>query len=220
MQESQPQSQKIWPKPKRKGPPPPLNKIALNNEKHEQEKRNSKLDFLTGAFKSELLEPRLNELINELNGLRILEGGKRPPSNRVGFMVIFLDLDGFKEINDNFGHQAGDQALVLFGERLYEILKRKEIDRVYRYGGDEFVIVLPIESEKDVSDQELKALFERKKREVNEDLFTKDGIKIEASMGYAIFRKDDKNKTPEMIIKEADDEMYINKKDRKLNQVK
>ena len=221
MQESQPQPKKIWERPIRKGPIPTLNRIARDNEIHEQEKINSKIDFLTGALKRELLEPRLNELINELrNESRIPEGGNRRPSNRLGFMVILLDLDRFKQINDKYGHIVGDQALVLFGERLNKVLDRKEIDRIYRYGGDEFVMVLPIDSAKNVSNEELNALFQRKEREVNENLFTREGEKIEASMGYAIFRKGDKDKSPEKIIQEADEDMYRNKKDRKLNQAR
>jgi diguanylate cyclase (GGDEF)-like protein len=57
-----------------------------------------------------------------------------------GFSLIMLDMDGFKAINDQYGHKEGDRALV----RLAEILKRavKGIDKVARFGGDEFMILL------------------------------------------------------------------------------
>ena len=53
-----------------------------------------------------------------------------------------IDLDNFKQFNDNYGHQEGDTCLVRIAQKLSELLKRKT-DMVARYGGEEFVCVLP-----------------------------------------------------------------------------
>ncbi|MCC6174477.1 MAG: EAL domain-containing protein [Chloroflexi bacterium] len=66
-----------------------------------------------------------------------LAGARR---NKVGVAVMFLDLDGFKRVNDTFGHQAGDQLLVALGQRLKACVRPG--DTVARLGGDEFTILL------------------------------------------------------------------------------
>ena len=191
----------------RKAPARPLNLLAQFRKKIQE----AGIDNLTGILRRELLDSRLNELINELK-----MGNKRSGApDRAGFMVIFLDLDGLKSINDKHGHTTGDVALVLFGERLSGIVKRKDIDRIYRYGGDEFVMVLPIDGVESDTDENARLTFQRIKNEVNQDLFIPEGDKIEASMGYSVYKKSDIDKSPDEIIKEADDKMYENKKARK-----
>jgi len=195
----------------RKAPPKPLNReVELRNKIKE-----SGIDNLTGLWRRELLEPRLNELINALK----TENHRAGTTGIVGFAVIFLDLDGFKPINDKYGHTVGDEALVDFGERISSAITRKDIDRVFRYGGDEFVMVLPIEGVESDVDEKARTFFQRIKSDVNKDLYIK-GDKIEASMGYTVFRKGDHDKSPEAIIKEADSEMYKDKEARKAGQVR
>ena len=57
------------------------------------------------------------------------------------FYVFFLDIDHFKDINDNYGHLMGTKILLRIAELLKDVLR--ENDLVYRYGGDEFVIIIP-----------------------------------------------------------------------------
>ncbi|MBN1304776.1 MAG: GGDEF domain-containing protein [Anaerolineales bacterium] len=85
-------------------------------------------DHLTGAFSRRALDLRLNE---ELKRAQIYE---------YSFALVFIDLDHFKEINDTCGHARGDDVLVTFVKRIKADLRT--IDLLFRYGGDEFVLIL------------------------------------------------------------------------------
>jgi diguanylate cyclase (GGDEF)-like protein len=91
-----------------------------------QEKANH--DPLTGLPNRLLLADRLSQAL------------ARSDRNGTGLAVLFLDLDGFKPINDRMGHDAGDKALIEIANRLSSIVR--EADTVARVGGDEFVIVI------------------------------------------------------------------------------
>lgn len=86
-------------------------------------------DELTGLPNRKQLMHRLQQLIQ----------GKRG-ENQGLWAVLFLDLNGFKEINDMFGHRIGDQVLVRVAQRLQKTLRNKDV--IARLGGDEFVIIL------------------------------------------------------------------------------
>jgi diguanylate cyclase (GGDEF)-like protein/PAS domain S-box-containing protein len=87
-------------------------------------RRQARLDGLTGVLNRSALEDRLAVALAE---------------DAAGTLVLFLDLDGFKGVNDTRGHDAGDVVLREIGRRLGETVR--EGDEVGRYGGDEFVVI-------------------------------------------------------------------------------
>jgi diguanylate cyclase (GGDEF)-like protein len=88
----------------------------------------SRQDALTGLPNRLLLSDRMNQAL------------ARSKRNQTGLAVLFLDLDGFKTINDRLGHEAGDNALIQVTQRLSAIMR--EEDTLARVGGDEFVVVI------------------------------------------------------------------------------
>jgi diguanylate cyclase (GGDEF)-like protein len=122
--------------------------------------------------------------------------------------VIFIDLDGFKEVNDTLGHDWGDQLLKRIGKRLIDCLG--EADLIGRFGGDEFLIMVPqvskhLELEKIV--EQVMTIFHRPLLVAEQELY------ISGSGGIAIYPKDGENVNS--LIKNADLAMYAAKKSGK-----
>jgi diguanylate cyclase (GGDEF)-like protein len=100
------------------------------------------------------------------------------------YAILVLDLDSFKSINDRHGHLAGDHVLMALA-RLIENSIRKS-DRLYRYGGEEFVIVVPAANQNGLA-----TMAEKLRRTVAANLAAPDGKPITTSIGGAILRKDE-----------------------------
>ena len=121
--------------------------------------------------------------------------------------IILLDLDSFKEVNDSFGHLAGDTIL----KEVAGILKGsvRGLDSVGRYGGEEFLVILP---ETDGESARLIGERLRRKMEEAEFIYEANGIKITVSGGLAVFREGmDEN----ALIKIADENLYKAKREGK-----
>jgi diguanylate cyclase (GGDEF)-like protein/PAS domain S-box-containing protein len=128
--------------------------------------------------------------------------------------VLFLDLDGFKHVNDTLGHDAGDELLVETARRLRVCLR--DTDTAYRFGGDEFVVVLT--GIKDISDGVL--VSERILSSVahpyilrSKDLSSGGSVSVGVSIGVAIIP--DHGRTIEDATKSADIAMYCSKESGK-----
>lgn len=166
--------------------------------KSEQERLNrmAYYDFLTGLPNRALFTDRLEVAMAR--------------AKREGSMValVFLDLDRFKEVNDAFGHEAGDALLIAVADRLSGAFR--EQDTVARLAGDEFVLLfegLRSDGELDPLHERLEALFQ--------EPFTADGrsISMEASFGVAFFPEDGADVRSLLDI--ADGKMYAEKTARR-----
>lgn len=123
--------------------------------------------------------------------------------------ILFLDLDGFKLINDNYGHEAGDFLLKEVAGRLKGILR--ETDTVARMGGDEFTLLLT-----DINDRSKAEVVAEKIREsVSEPIIIEGNlVRIRASIGISIFPDDGSDE--KQLLSKADHEMYIMKNGAKV----
>lgn len=99
----------------------------INHAETPQE-RHAHFDVLTGLPNRLLFQSRMEQALAEAQ------------SAHVPFAVLFLDLDGFKEVNDRYGHSAGDQLLIAVADRLGKLIRQN--DTLARFGGDEFVGLL------------------------------------------------------------------------------
>jgi diguanylate cyclase (GGDEF)-like protein len=121
--------------------------------------------------------------------------------------VVFLDLDGFKEINDTFGHSAGDVMLVQLAQRMRAVVSSDML--VYRFGGDEFILILPDH------DEERATRFMRELlAHISEPVLLEGrDIAVTASAGISLLPKDGLD--VESLVRYADTALYYAKADGK-----
>ena len=115
--------------------------------------------------------------------------------------LLFIDVDGFKRINDTFGHLVGSQALAEMGQVLRRIVR--ETDVVGRYGGDEFVIVLP-----ETPLNGAMVIAERIRKKVEECEFVAQNLSIRLTVSLGVANCPKHTLTAEGLIKKADAAMY------------
>lgn len=146
-------------------------------------------DPLTGLPNRALFSDRLG---NELARAK-RQGGH--------FALIFIDLDHFKPINDNYGHAVGDLLLQQVAQRMKESIRAS--DTVGRIGGDEFVVLMPM-----LAEAEAAKLLAEKLRHVIAQPFVLDGreLTISCSLGVALYPDDGPDEIT--LTKSADEAMY------------
>lgn len=153
------------------------------------------LDPLTGLYNRRFCEERLKSEI------------QRADRQHLPLMVVTVDLDHFKQINDSFGHAAGDTVLREFSRHLNKTIRGA--DFAVRLGGDEFLLVLP------ECPPEYVGLVMSRLTPLQVDC---DGIVIavRASRGWAQYIPED---TPETLIERADRVLYEQKQSRRASTV-
>lgn len=145
-------------------------------------------DNLTNLFNSRHFYNQLNKEFKRF---------ERHPA--MPFSLILIDVDHFKEFNDSYGHQEGDKALRNLGKVINTCI-RNDVDSGYRYGGDEFVIILP------ETDKEQAALVAKRIQQgYDEYEFGTTAL----SVGIAQVTQEDNEKS---LIKRADEAMYRSKR--------
>jgi diguanylate cyclase (GGDEF)-like protein len=134
---------------------------------------------------------------------------KRCKRHGIPLSIIFLDLDGFKSVNDQHGHLAGSRTLTEVGGILAEAVRESDI--LARYGGDEFVVVLP-----ETPPAGALVIAERIRRAIAAHPFLREeGLEARISASFGIASYPDHALTPEGLIQKADQAMYrVKEKDK------
>ncbi len=151
-------------------------------------------DSLTGAYNREKLIIKIN---------RIITGNYKQK-----FCVVFIDLDNFKYINDNWGHNEGDTALIIVVNLIKVVLNKD--DFITRYGGDEFVIFLNVENTREIKNiiSRILQLFDKYNRK------NIKSYKLTFSYGYKLYDSSSPLHFNE-YINDVDNLMYKTKQARK-----
>lgn len=173
-------------------------------------------DMVEGEFKTKMLSDAQHGLAQELSSLKLVAAvdgltkvwsrssivelaARALATDSTGFLLI--DVDHFKRVNDNFGHQVGDEVLRRVAERIRGAIREK--DAVGRYGGEEFLAVLT-----SCSEQALEAVAERIRENVAKEPIRigETTIPVTVSVGAAM------GKAPEcsmeLLLKGADEALY------------
>lgn len=173
-----------------------MSSVSQLLERHQGLVEAANHDTLTGLPNRRLLQDRINQAIT------------RSDRSRKMSAICFLDLDGFKQINDTLGHDAGDDVLRSVAARLVKALRGD--DTVARIGGDEFVLLFgEIEGEQDIE-----PLLERLLEDVAQPVSTGDkAVSVTASIGVTFYPKDEQ--PAEVLLQHADAAMYVAKNNGK-----
>jgi diguanylate cyclase (GGDEF)-like protein len=171
-----------------------INEKIIYEKNIELEKKNLELNELT-------MRDSLTDLLNHKNSLRRLKE-EVDRSKRINYplSVAMIDLDNFKLVNDTYGHQTGDEVLIQVSQILSESCRSTDV--VGRYGGEEFIIIMP-----DTNDRDAALLLTRIQKRVEETSF-KDGVHITLSCGISELN----GESVHGILKSSDIMLYEAKK--------
>lgn len=190
---------------------------AVNALRHSIEHLEHRVEERTRALSAEVVERRRAEekmrhiaSHDGLTGLpnrsllldRLQQATKRTHRDAKKYAILFIDLDGFKPINDTLGHDIGDEVLKAVADRLRSSVR--ETDTAARFGGDEFVVLLTDLETKDAAGLIAEKIISKLAEPMN---FNGIEAKVGASIGIAFYPDDADN--AEGVLKEADNAMYV-----------
>jgi diguanylate cyclase (GGDEF)-like protein len=172
--------------------------ICLSNViAHERLKWLAVRDPLTGLLNRRIMETVLNREF------------KRAQRYKSPLSLAFIDMDDFKIINDRYGHECGDALLKYVAGQLVEITRDSDV--VARYGGDEFVIILP-----GTPVQEARKLLQRLQVHFRDKPMRRNERVIAVSISFGVASMTDRKVAdPESLLREADTNLYNIKKNKK-----
>ncbi len=157
-----------------------------------------KIKILNAKLKTLADKDHLTGLLNRRSFMKILKFEKNR-SNRTGkpFTLIMSDIDYFKKINDTYGHDVGDKILIEVSKELKKSIRRS--DTISRWGGDEFLVLLPETNQTGGADlaDKLLNIFRRK-------VFKYSNKKINITLSFGVFEYE-KNKSIKEFLKSVDD---------------
>ena len=167
----------------------------LLSEAHQSLETTAYYDALTGLPNRRMLTTHFDNMV------------ARKEDNQYQLLICYLDLDGFKLINDSYGHEVGDHLLKLIASRLDATLRENDV--VARWGGDEFALIMQV---RDM--QEATELLNRVLSRVTDSYsFNNYQFDISASIGVAVYSESDRN--IDTLLRQADQAMYMAKQQGK-----
>ena len=163
--------------------------INERRKKEEDLQRCAFLDPLTALPNRRLFEDKLERTVNEYGPLKL------------PFAVVFLDIDGLKKVNDNYGHGFGDTVLQVVAERFRHAVRKE--DFIARLAGDEFMVIVPGIGDSNAVGFIAGRLVETCSRPI---VIGKELLRIGVSVGVSFFPSDADNAA--MLMNYADQAMY------------
>lgn len=186
-----------------RGDPTPSQIIMVSREITERKERENSLMFL--AYHDSLTQlPNRRYLMNEFP--QFVESAN---ANFESFAVLYIDGDNFKDVNDKFGHEMGDEFIIRFGKTLVRSVRKNDL--VVRFGGDEFLILISsLSREKEKLEHTINSVIDNIRNNLAEGWEIDDNVfKVSASIGVSVYPYD--GTTVDELIESADKALYIEK---------
>lgn len=161
--------------------------ISQLTQKVQNLEKVSQIDHLTKVLNRKVLSQHLSDICQRLNSAKDIH-------------LLMIDIDDFKAINDTYGHIAGDKVLIFLANILRKTLR--DGDKVYRYGGEEFIVIL-----NRIQRPECLKVAERivSLMRTNKLIYKELNINVTVSIGATSLREED---TPDSLISRADKALY------------
>lgn len=160
---------------------------------YKTQEKNAKQDYLTG-------------LNNRHSLMRFMKS-----NHYAHFCLFFMDLDKFKQVNDNFGHEVGDQVLKSVGEALASIFSS---NMIFRFGGDEFIGLVPLSQDASNSNRDIEvieSIIGTVKLKVNQPIMDAEGVAHQIGISMGVTLGSCGIRSWEELIKFTDHLMYDSK---------